>query len=266
MGRGPEKQAEETGLKEWDVPGRIFMRGLLHSIPQKCGSVSGRHYIFFAFIIRFFTFSCLLFPLLLLSLVGLAQPGAEIGVIGGGGYYFGEYNPSSHFKGMKGYTGGLYRYNLNDRFAIRLNAGFSKVGINGKKWPGGETFPSEFKASVKDICGMMEFNFRSFMVPKTDKSSLWSPYIFCGLGFFSAGEEGGLSVPLGVGVKFNLYGGLSCGIEWGCRKLFTDKIDGLEDPWETGETNFIYNKDWFFVSGITLTYRFPVNAECRGYQ
>lgn len=67
-------------------------------------------------------------------------------------------------------------------------------------------------------------------------------------------------------MKFNLYGNLSCGVEWGGRKLFTDKIDGLEDAWETGETNFFFNKDWFFVSGVTLTYRFPMNMECRGYK
>lgn len=224
------------------------------------------YYRLFAFITRFFTFHLSLFTLLLLSLDGFSQPGAEIGVIGGGGYYLGEYNPSSHFKGMKGYFGGLYRYNLNDRFALRLNAGFSKIGIKNMKWPGEETFPTEFKTSVTDICGLVEFNFRSFLVPKTDKSSLWSPYLYAGLGFFSANDEGGVSIPLGLGVKFNLYGNFSCGVEWGCRKLFTDKIDGLEDPWETGETNFLFNKDWFFISGITLTYRFPVNMECRGYQ
>ena len=86
------------------------------------------------------------------------------------------------------------------------------------------------------------------------------------LAFFTANDEGGIVIPLGVGVKFNLYGNLSCGVEWGGRKLFTDKIDGLEDAWETGETNFFFNKDWFFVSGVTLTYRFPMNMECRGYK
>ncbi|MDE5639963.1 MAG: hypothetical protein K2I47_09340 [Odoribacter sp.] len=223
-------------------------------------------YRLFAFITRFFIFHFLLFTLLLLSLNGFCQPGAEIGVIGGGGYYIGEYNPSTPFKGMKSYIGGLYRYNLNDRFALRLNAGFSKIGFKDVKWPDGEPFPQEFNTSVTDICGLIEFNFRSFLVPKTDNSSLWSPYLYMGVGFLTANDEGGISIPVGVGVKLNLCGSLSCGVEWGCRKLFTDKIDGLEDAWETGETNFFFNKDWFFVSGITLTYRFPMNTECRGYK
>lgn len=226
----------------------------------------GIYYRLFAFITRFFTFRFSLFLLLLLSLNGFCQPGAEIGVIGGGGYYIGEYNPATPFKAVKSYFGGLYRYNLNDRFALRLNVGFSKIGLQDVEWPGEETFPREFSTSVRDICGLVEFNFRSFLVPKTDKSSLWSPYLYTGLGFFTANDEGGIVIPLGVGVKFNLYGNLSCGVEWGGRKLFTDKIDGLEDAWETGETNFFFNKDCFFVSGVTLTYRFPMNMECRGYK
>ena len=78
----------------------------------------------------------------------------------------------------------------------------------------------------------------------------------------AAGENKSVSIPMGVGVKFNLYRQLSCGIEWSTRKLFTDKVDGLHDPWGTGETNFIFNKDWFFVAGITLSYRFRMNREC----
>lgn len=233
---------------------------------RRYGKGENPYYTFFVFITRFFTFRLFLFSLLLLSLNGFSQPGAELGIVGGGGYYLGEYNPSAHFRNMKGYIGGFYRYNLNDRFALRLNAGISKIGAERVKWPGNETFPPAFKASVKDICGLLEFNFRSFLVPKTAHSSLWSPYLYAGVGFFSAKKEGGVSIPLGVGVKFNLIQRVSCGIEWGCRKLFTDQLDGLKDPWKTGETNFLFNKDWFFVAGVTLSYRFPLDPECKGYQ
>lgn len=221
----------------------------------------------FVFITRFFTFHFSLFLLLLLSLDGFSQPGAEIGIMGGSGYYLGEYNPSHHFKFTQGYFGGLYRYNLNDRFALRLNAGFSRIDIKNVILPDnhGVIYPSGFKANIRDLNLVGEFNFRSFMVPKVDKSSLWSPYIYAGVGFLSAGDAGSISIPLGVGVKFNLWGPVSCGVEWGCRKLFTDKLDDLEDIWETGETNFIFNKDWFFVGGVTLTYRFPVDPVCWGY-
>lgn len=222
---------------------------------------------FFVLITRFFTFHFSLFLLLFLSLDGFTQPGAEIGVIGGAGYYLGEYNPSRHFKYTEGYFGGLYRLNLNDRFAVRLNAGFSRIDIRHVTLPddAGTVYPDGFEAHIRDFGLMAEFNFRSFMVPKVEKSSLWSPYVYAGVGYLTGGGQGGWSVPVGVGIKLNVWGPLSCGVEWGCRKLFTDKLDGLEDPWKTGETNFIFNKDWIFVSGLTLTYRFPIDLVCWGY-
>lgn len=223
-----------------------------------------RRYCFLAFVTRFFTSRSLLFPLLLLSLNGFCQPGAEIGIMGGSGYYLGEYNPGGHFKQMQTYWGGFYRYNMNDRFALRLNAGFSKIDI--KERPllsnGDIEYPSGFHCRITDISGLVEFNFRSFLVRKAEKSSWWSPYIFAGVGFVGAEGEGGVSIPLGVGMKFNLFRQWSCGIEWGGRKLFTDRIDRVSDPWKTGETNFVFNKDWFFVTGITISYRFPMDPAC----
>lgn len=226
------------------------------------GQCRGR-YCFLVFVIRFFAFRSSFFVLLFLSLNGFGQPGAEIGVTGGVGYYLGEYN-TGHFDHYQRYLGGLYRYNLNDRFAFRLTAGFSKIDIQGKPLlPVGEMeYPDGFHGSVKDFSAVVEFNFRSFMVRKVKESSWGSPYIFLGAGFLVAGSEGSMSIPFGAGVKFNLFRQWSCGVEWGARKLFTDKADQLYDPWGTGETNFVYNKDWFFVAGVTLTYRFPVNMEC----
>ena len=220
-------------------------------------------YSLLAFLTRFFIFSCRLLPLLCLSLNSFAQPGGEIGVFGGTGYYLGEYN-AKHFGHKQRYMGGLYRYNLNDRFALRLNAGFSKIDVRDVKLlPNGKTvYPDGFHCRVRDMSGMLEFNFRSFLVRKSAKSSWWSPYTLAGVGFIGTGEEGSMSIPLGVGIKFNLYRQWSCGVEWSTRKLFSDKLDGLADAWGTGETNFIFNKDWFFVAGFTLTYRIPMNPEC----
>ncbi len=201
--------------------------------------------------------------LLCLFFKSFAQPGAEIGIMGGVGYYTGEYN-IRHLGHMQCYGGGLYRYNLNDRFAIRLNAGFSKIDISEKFLLSNDEveYPSGFYTKVRDISALVEFNFRSFMVRKVKESSCYSPYLFLGIGFLGTEDEGSISIPLGIGVKFNLFKQFSCGLEWGARKLFTDKIDKLEDPWKTGETNFLYNKDFFFVLGLTLTYRFPINREC----
>ena len=68
-------------------------------------------YCFFAFVTRFFTFISLFFPLLLLSLDGFCQPEGELGILGGMGYYMGEYNPNRHFDRSQRYLGGFCRYN-----------------------------------------------------------------------------------------------------------------------------------------------------------
>lgn len=262
MGRGQTQRYErlerETGMKAGKMV--LYDRNGQRELPKRFGLCYG----LLAFVTRFFTFASLLFPLLLLSLNSFCQPGGEIGVLGGVGYYIGEYNPNRHLVQGERYISGFYRYNLNDRFALRLNAGFSEIDVRDKPLlSNGETvYPDGFHCKVKDVALWVEFNFRSFWVQKVKESSWWSPYLFTGAGYFGAGEEGGVSIPLGIGMKFNLYRQWSCGIEWSARKLFTDKIDRLSDPWETGETNFIYNKDWFFVAGITVSYRFSLNPEC----
>ena len=61
----------------------------------------------FVFITRFFTFHFSLFLLLLLSLDGFCQPEGELGILGGMGYYMGEYNPNRHFDRSQRYLGGF---------------------------------------------------------------------------------------------------------------------------------------------------------------
>lgn len=205
---------------------------------------------------------------LLLSLNGFSQPNGEIGLIGGGAYYLGEYNPNKHFEGVQSYYGGFYRYNLNDRFALRLNFGISRTDVTNNHFldENGVAYPARFKSSLRDVMGVVEVNFRSFMVPKVDKSSLWAPYLFTGVGFAGSDEDGGVAIPLGLGVKFNLYRQVSVGIEWSARKLFTDKLDGISDQWGIEESNLFFSKDWVFVAGLTVSYRFPYSPECRGYK
>lgn len=116
-------------------------------------------YCFLAFVSRFFTACFSLFSLLFLSLDSFCQPGAEVGVIGGVGYYLGEYNAGGHFKYNQNYMGILYRYNLNDRFAIRLNTGFSKIDIQEKSLlTNGEiTYSDGFHCKIRDISEVLWF-------------------------------------------------------------------------------------------------------------
>ena len=59
------------------------------------------------------------------------------------------------------------------------------------------------------------------------------------MGYLGAGDESSVSIPWGIGVKFNLYRQWSCGGEWSTRKLFTDKIDQVYDLRGAEETDFV---------------------------
>ncbi|MDR0982024.1 MAG: porin family protein [Culturomica sp.] len=201
--------------------------------------------------------------LLFLSLGAYSQPGAEIGVIAGGSYYIGEYN-TNHFKNMTSFKGGFYRINFNNRYALRMTCISGDIDIKDKKWSTPDPLPTSFSTDVLEVSGVVEFNFRSFLVPKTKKSSLYSPYIFVGAGMLSANDKMNAVIPFGVGVKVNIWRQLSAGVEWNGRKMFTDRLDLLEDVWQTGETNF-FNKDWFFTFGCTLSYRFPIPDNCNWF-
>ena len=140
---------------------------------QICSSASNTHYESCIFLMANFCYCnhCNMhqteypfFPLLLLSLDGFCQPEGELGILGGMGYYMGEYNPNRHFDRSQRYLGGFCRYNLNDRFALRLNAGFSKIDIRERSLlSNGETvYPAGFHCTVKDVAAWIEFDFRSF--------------------------------------------------------------------------------------------------------
>jgi hypothetical protein len=86
-----------------------------------------------------------------------------------------------------------------------------------------------------------------------------------------------LSIPFGLGAKWQLDDHWALGIEFGVRKTFTDYLDdiivgGASGPMavalkdrsiEIGETKFDNNdargnakvKDWYLIGGVTITYR-----------
>ena len=99
--------------------------------------------------------------------------------------------------------------------------------------------------------------------------SKFAPYVFIGLAVFKVspkvtGRElsvlesdlTAVSIPFGVGIKFNFSGNLGLGIEWGMRKTYTDKIDGLREKYDDGyQLSNTQNNDWYSIIGLTLNYK-----------
>lgn len=106
-------------------------------------------------------------------------------------------------------------------------------------------------------------------------NSTWSPYAYTGAGvsYFSptvdglVGAEGGiapelldgyyskihLTVPAGIGLRWDFAKQFAVGIEGGIRYAFSDYIDGISDSRDP------QNNDWYYVYGIN--FRFKLGKE-----
>jgi hypothetical protein len=210
--------------------------------------------------------------LVLASAMTFAQPKADIGVFAGTAYYMGDINPNMHFYRPKISLGALYRYNLNTRYAVRVSAYYADLSGNDLDFP--ETLhpdrslsPARFQTSLLDLSLLAEFNF----LPYTPTIGKWAytPYITTGIsGALIMGSNidavNFLSLPMGIGVKFNIIKRVTAGAEWSFRKTFSDRIDGVENPSEV--TSFIHNNDWYSFLGVYITFKFfNFASDCPAY-
>jgi hypothetical protein len=205
---------------------------------------------------------------LMVSGVTFAQPKANIGIFAGTAYYMGDINPNRHFYRSSLSLGGLYRYNLNTRIALRFNAYYARLSGSDLDFPKilhpDRPFrPAMFNTSLLDAALQIEFNF----LPFTPNLGNWAytPYISAGIaGALITSSRNFASIPFGIGAKVNLTSRISAGAEWSFRKTFTDRIDGIRNPSETG--SLLHNNDWYSFLGVFITFKFfNFAADCPAY-
>lgn len=182
----------------------------------------------------------------------------EIGITGGAMYYIGDLNPSKHYpKDTKLGGGLLFRHNMNDRFAFRIQALYGTIQAydSDSKDSLAVLRNLHFRARLFEASGLLEINF--FKYRSLDKDSRkWTPFLFAGLAYYRAnpkallddtwyalqplGTEGQgtsvgkddaykvdqIAIPFGAGLKFN-FGRLDMQLEWGLRRTYTDYIDDV---------------------------------------
>jgi hypothetical protein len=192
-----------------------------------------------------------------------AQQKANIGIFVGTAYYMGDINPNRHFYRPRLSLGGLYRYNINTRYAVKLSGCYARLSGNDLDFPeirhpDRPMSPANFSTSLLDFAAQVEFNFLPF-TPNTLGKWQYTPYIsagFAGSMTISSNVDvpAFLSFPFGLGVKVNLTSRLGAGAEWSFRKTFSDKIDGLENP--SGVQSVFHNNDWYSFMGVFITYKF----------
>lgn len=234
----------------------------------------------------------------------------------GTAYYIGDIRPESHIPDKISLGGGLiYRYNFNDRLAFKANILYGRVYGDDQNSddPWRENRNLSFRSDIFEVAGQIEINFLSYEIGDERRPS--TPYIFMGLGIFRfnpqaefndrwvdlqpLGTEGQsidgfedrynltqITVPFGIGFKFNIIGNLGAAVEWGMRRTFTDYIDdvstnyvdagileeengplsalladrsleplgpdGTNTRMQRGETT---REDWYIFTGFMLTYK-----------
>ncbi|MCC6600378.1 MAG: hypothetical protein IT223_06855 [Crocinitomicaceae bacterium] len=180
----------------------------------------------------------------------------EIGMMAGTSYYIGEVNPYKHF-GTRLHPGfGLsFRNNFSRRWTAKVSAlyGHIEAWDSDSKDPWIRNRNLNFKNQFFEGSVQAELNFFDYQIGSDDNLS---PYLFTGLAYYGmnpqgnlnglwrplqpAGTEGqgtsegtplyknnGFAIPVGVGVKANLFTILGVSLEWGLRRTWTDYFDDI---------------------------------------
>jgi hypothetical protein len=186
-----------------------------------------------------------------MNLPSRAQTNLEVGLFIGDAYYLGDLNPDVHFRMAQLAYGVIARYNIDDRWSVKLGITRGTVKGNSEKsnyLPGRNL---QFESPVTDFSVVGEFNFFSYFT-----GSRWNwitPYLYAGIGGFTfqptsgganlraAGTEGqnvafegrkpyntiGLNIPFGVGVKVSIGRKIGLTAFWEMHKTFTDYLDDV---------------------------------------
>ncbi len=198
----------------------------------------------------------------------------DLGVTGGGAYYFGDLNPEKMFYAMSPVMGAFYRFNINPRYSLRTSLQYGWLHADGADFdhPLPALQNAFFSTSFLDWAAQFEFHFLPYVYDPRKIS--YTPYVSAGVGMgaFLGGSRAGLEfvLPFDLGVKVRITERFDMGAAWGFRKTFTDDLDNWK-PSDYGlmpssEKSFLHNNDWYSIVGIFASYRIFYKWEkCEAY-
>ncbi len=203
----------------------------------------------------------------------------DAGIMGGTSFYLGDANPSTPFHRAQPAFGVQIRRALSPRYAIRLHFMQGSVEADTRdfknKFPDGQQ--ASFKKNLWDLGAQLEFNFLNYGLPRyIHESSVFSPYIFVGLGAVGYSDDGitgsstaALNLPFGVGFKYKIIPRVNLIASWSMHKLLTDDFDTtrnnhlLNDPYNFGVQGSWKNADWYSFAMLALTFDMFPNKYCK---
>lgn len=130
--------------------------------------------------------------ILLLCLSPLRAQISEYGLWVGAANYFGDLNPNYSFEQTRAGGGLIYRYNFNNRMALRAGVHFANIAASDSKLanddqPFRKARNLDFQSNIIELAGLYEINFfnwkRGSDNPKDNRKG-WTPYAFIGFSIF----------------------------------------------------------------------------------
>jgi hypothetical protein len=74
-----------------------------------------------------------------------------------------------------------------------------------------------------------------------------------------------LTIPFGLGIKYNIFERFSIGFEWNFRKIFFDSMDNVKTI--KGNTSTIHSDDWYHMGFLFISYKpFSRKIFCPAYE
>lgn len=193
----------------------------------------------------------------------------EVGVGVGMVSYEGDFN-GNIFKNMQPMATVVGRYVIDPYKAVKLGVSFGK--LKGESSSVSSYYPDyqdnvyTFHNSLVDASVVYEYNFWPYGTGHDYRGAKRiSPFIFGGLGatFVSGGgcNVATANVPLGLGVKYKAGERLNVMLDWTMHFSFSDRLDGVKDPYQIKSSGLFKNTDCYSALQLTLTYSF--SAKCK---
>lgn len=169
--------------------------------------------------------------ILLVSWIQVFSQKWEVGLGIGATGYMGDLNPSNPFL-FNNFGGGIsLKHNLDPTWGIRANASYLPIS-----WTKGDQY-SKFHNNILELSVLAEFHFFKFI--GGGDYNPYTPYIFAGIAGIhhnpkpdNAGNtikhnNYALSIPFGLGFKYNIKGPFTLGFELTYRTAFNNHLDAV---------------------------------------
>lgn len=204
----------------------------------------------------------------------IGQSRSELGVLLGTSYYQGDINKSKLFYSPSLTYGLIFKYNFSNHLTTSIKGSYGKLSGSDNDFNDieNQSRGASFSISLIDVSALVEFNFLPYSSSGYIKKNKdrFTPFIFIGIGgnyiFGTEGFENPITIPFGLGIKYNIFERFTLGLEWSYRKTFNDQIDGILNTQDKNNTPVIHNDDWYSICGVFLTYKlFRDKIDCPTY-